>query len=109
MKESFVRRALSALARATARPEAFLVVAAYGLVWLILEPESFDMHSLATLLVWTMTLIIQRAEHGDTQAIHAKLDELVHAAGSARNALAEIDDEEPEEIEEARDELRENG
>ena len=34
--------------------------------------------------VWTMTLFIQRAEHRDTQAIQAKLDELLRADRSAR-------------------------
>ncbi|THK36452.1 hypothetical protein EHS39_20040 [Ensifer sp. MPMI2T] len=97
-----IRRSLSALAAATARPQAFLVVIAYGLLWLILEPETFDMHGLATLIVWVMTLIIRRAEHGDTQAIHAKLDGLVHSADGAPDRLAKIDDAEPEDIENAR-------
>ena len=48
---------------------------------------------------WFMTLLIQRAEHRDTQAIHAKLDELLHAEKNARNALTKIDGREPEEIE----------
>ncbi|MCA1407248.1 low affinity iron permease family protein [Ensifer sp. IC3342] len=97
-----IRRSLSALATATARPQAFLIVIAYGALWLILEPESFDMHGLATLIVWVMTLIIQRAEHGDTQAIHAKLDGLLHSDERAPNRLADIDDAEPEEIEDVR-------
>ena len=46
-----------------------------------------------------MTLIIQRAEHRDTQAIHAKLDELLRAEGRARSELTRLDDEEPEVIE----------
>jgi low affinity Fe/Cu permease len=32
-----------------------------------------------------MTLVMQRAEHRDTQAIHTKLDEVLHALGNARN------------------------
>jgi len=50
-------------------------------------------------LVWSTTLIIQRAEHRDTQAIHAKLDELLRAEGRARSELTLLDDEEPEVIE----------
>ena len=46
-----------------------------------------------------MTLFIQRAEHRDTQAIQAKLDELLRAHGGARNELTNIDEREPEEIE----------
>ena len=34
-----------------------------------------------------MTLVIQRAEHRDTQAIHAKLDELLRANHRANNDL----------------------
>jgi len=49
-----------------------------------------------------MTLVIQRAEHRDTQALHAKLDELLRADRTARTELVKIDDEEPEVIEERR-------
>jgi low affinity Fe/Cu permease len=55
---------------------------------------------------WFMTLLIQRAEHRDTQAIHAKLDELLHVQAAARDALTRIDDEEPEDIERHREEAR---
>ena len=34
-----------------------------------------------------MTLFIQRAEHRDTQAVHAKLDELLRVEGRARTEL----------------------
>ena len=53
-----------------------------------------------------MTLVIQRAEHRDTQAIHAKLDEVLHALGDARNELTRIDEKEPEEIERRREHMR---
>jgi low affinity Fe/Cu permease len=46
-----------------------------------------------------MTLFIQRAEHRDSQAIHAKLDELLRAEGAADSELALLDRKEPEEIE----------
>jgi low affinity Fe/Cu permease len=49
-----------------------------------------------------MTLLIQRSWHRDTQAIHAKLDELLRATEAARNELAKIDQEQPETIELAR-------
>lgn len=97
-----VQRGLTLLGTLTARPWAFLVVLAYTVVWLALQPESFDLHGAATIIVWIMTLFIQRAEHRDTQAIHAKLDELLRSAGAARSELARIDEEEPEVIEEQR-------
>jgi low affinity Fe/Cu permease len=101
-----VQRALTFLGTMTARPWAFLVVLAYGALWLSVEPESFDLHALATLIVWVMTLLIQRAEHRDTQAIHAKLDELLRAETAARSDLARIDEEEPETIEQRRTEAQ---
>jgi low affinity Fe/Cu permease len=57
---------------------------------------------------WFMTLVIQRAEHRDTQAIHLKLDEILHALGEARNELTRVDEEEPEDIEKRRDQMRKN-
>lgn len=51
-------------------------------------------------------LVIQRAEHRDTQAIHAKLDEILHALGDARNEITRMDEEEPEEIERQRQHMR---
>jgi low affinity Fe/Cu permease len=51
---------------------------------------------------WLMTLFIQRAEHRDTQAIQAKLDELLRVHAEARNELTQLDQMEPEEIERRR-------
>jgi low affinity Fe/Cu permease len=86
-----------------AHPAAFLIIIIYTLLWILFEPRSFDWHAVATLATWMMTLFIQRAEHRDTQAIHAKLDELLRVDEGARTELAEIDDQEPEEIERQRE------
>jgi len=69
----------------------------------VVEPQTLNLHGAATLATWLMTLFIQRAEHRDTQAIQAKLDELIKASGGARNEIAEIDRKEPEEIEKQRE------
>ena len=68
--------------------------------------KSFDRHGVAKLATWFMTLLMQRAEHRDTQAIQAKLDELIHAQGRASNAMTRIDDEQPEDIERHRKQVR---
>jgi low affinity Fe/Cu permease len=83
----------------SAHPLAFVIVAVYVLAWLIVSPETFGWHGLATVATWMMTLFIQRAEHRDTQAIHAKLDELLRVESRARDELTELDKKEPEEIE----------
>ncbi len=59
-----------------ANPLAFLVLIVYAALWIVFKPETFEWHAVATLATWAMTLVIQRAEHRDTQAIHAKLDEM---------------------------------
>jgi low affinity Fe/Cu permease len=94
-----IRRVLTQLGVLAAHPVAFLLVTVYGVLWLIFERETLGWHGGAVLATWFMTLLIQRAEHRDTQAIHAKLDELLHAQTKARTALANIDEEEPEDIE----------
>jgi low affinity Fe/Cu permease len=102
-----LRQLLTQFGVLTAHPLAFAVVAIYTAAWVLLDPESFDWHGIATIATWLMTLFIQRAEHRDTQAIQAKLDELLHASGKADNALTKLDEKEPEEIEEHRAAARE--
>ena len=90
----------------TASPLAFLVLIVYAALWYVFKPETFEWHAVATLATWGMTLVIQRAEHRDTQAIHAKLDEILHALGDARNEITRMDEKEPEEIERRREHMR---
>lgn len=86
----------------TASPAASLLILAYLGGWLYFEPHTLDWHGIATLVTWFMTLLIQRAEHRDTQAIHGKLDELLRAHRGADDDVTRLDEREPEEIEEQR-------
>ena len=101
-----MQQVLTRLGTWTARPSAFLVVLGYVMVWVALERETFDFHAGATIATWLMTLLIQRAEHRDSQAMHAKLDELLHVHKLAGNELTLLDEKEPEEIEQHRAEAR---
>jgi hypothetical protein len=56
-----------------------------------LSRQEPNWHSIATLATWLMTLVIQRAEHRDTQALQAKPDELLRAPECARNELTRIE------------------
>ena len=82
-----VSRALTQLGVLSGHPLAFLIVFAYVAAWVMFEPETFDWHGIATIVVWIMTLLIQRAENRDTLSILAKLDELLHAHSMASNAM----------------------
>jgi low affinity Fe/Cu permease len=97
-----IRNVLTRLGVLTANPIASLVVALYAVAWLVFSLETFEWHGVVTLATLSMTLFIQRATHRDTQALHAKLDELLHAQQAASNALTRIDEKEPEDIEQSR-------
>jgi low affinity Fe/Cu permease len=103
MPEHPVRNALTSIGVFTARPTAFIIVGVYAAGWFVFDRSSMDMHAVATLATWLMTLFIQRATHRDTQAIQAKLDELLRSHGDARNELMALDRQEPEDIEAHRD------
>jgi low affinity Fe/Cu permease len=96
-------RALTALGTFTARPTAFVIVLVYAAFWIALDRESFNWHGAATLATWLMTLVIQRAEHRDTQALQAKIDELLKAHEKADDSVTHIDNREPETIERKRE------
>jgi low affinity Fe/Cu permease len=72
----------------------------------ILFGDGLKWHSIATMATWGMTLVIQRAEHRDTQALHAKLDELLKVHGDANSELMNIDDKDAEEVERERENAR---
>jgi low affinity Fe/Cu permease len=90
----------------TARPISFALAGVFVGAWIISTPGEIGWHEIATIATLFMTLLIQRAEHRDTQALHAKLDELLRAEGRARNELAEIDQKDAEEVERDREEAR---
>jgi low affinity Fe/Cu permease len=102
MKHYPMRRGLTRLGELAAHPKAFGIVAIYAAAWLFFSPSTFGWSAIATLATWFMTLLITRSEHRDTQAIQAKLDELLRAHGEARDELTVIDKKDVEEITEHR-------
>ncbi len=99
------RRWLTNLGVFTAHPAALGILVLYAVCWAVFKPDTFDWQAGATLATWFMTLVIQRAEYRDTQAMHAKLDELLRAHGEARNELMHIDQKDAEEVARQRDRL----
>jgi low affinity Fe/Cu permease len=97
-----LRNLFTRLGVLTSRPGAFFVIALYGSAWLYFARETFEWHAGATLATWMMTVFIQRATHRDTQAIHAKLDHLLDRIDKTDGRLAELDQMQPEDIEEFR-------
>jgi low affinity Fe/Cu permease len=89
----------------TSRPIAFAIFAVYAVSWLVLG-DGLGWHQIAVMATWGMTLVIQRAEHRDTQALHAKLDELLKAVGGADDNIMDIDDKDAEEVEKEREKVK---
>ena len=85
---------------------AFGLVLLYAVAWLIFSSETFGWAAVATLATWMMTLFITRTEHRDTEAIHAKIDELLRAHHDAKTELMALDTKDVEEIEALRSETR---
>jgi low affinity Fe/Cu permease len=94
-----LQQVLTVVGISLSRPWAILAVFIYTVAWLIFDRRSLDWHSVATLATLLIALFIQRSEHRDTQAIHAKLDELLRAHGEAQDRITRLDEREPEQVE----------
>ena len=102
-----IRTGLTQLGVWTTHPAAFLLAGAYTILWVAMDPHGVRWHEGVVIATLFMALLIQRAEHRDTQALHAKLDELLRAHGEARTDFARLDEKEPEELESHRGHERE--
>ena len=93
---------MTAVVAALGHPASLVVLLVFSAVWWRVQPESFDLHAIATLAAVAMTLVIQRGQNRDTAALQAKLDELILATDGARNEVAGLDQETVDDIEEIR-------
>jgi low affinity Fe/Cu permease len=96
------RTLLTKMGVLTSTPVFFVLAGVFMASWAFFSSEGIGWREIATMATLFMTILIQRAEHRDTQALHAKLDELIKADEGARNELTEIDKKDAEEIERRR-------
>jgi low affinity Fe/Cu permease len=62
-----------------------------------------------TIITFLMVFLIQNTQNRDARAIHLKLDELIHALGTAKNQMIDIEklsDEELDELSEKYEKIR---
>ncbi len=106
MSSKYLRRKLTNIGMLAGHPVAFAILAAFSAAWWIFDRATFDFHAVAVLGTWLMTLFIQRAAHRDTQAVQAKLDELLRSSDTARTELSALDNKTAGEIAEYRKQAR---
>ncbi|MBK1656794.1 low affinity iron permease family protein [Paracraurococcus ruber] len=95
------------------RSWAFVAAATVVLVWAATGPVfgfsdtwQLVINTGTTIITFLMVFLIQHAQNRDTQAIHAKLDELIRATQGAHNRLIALEDQSEEELARTREELR---
>ncbi len=94
MFETWFRRFAHATAERVGRPRAFLlavlVVAAWGIsgpIFHFSDTWQLVINTGTTIVTFLMVFLIQNTQNRDAHAMHLKLDELIRANKSARNAL----------------------
>lgn len=94
MKAWFSKIAV-AISHGAGSPQAFVVAVVTVLVWAILGPifnfsDTWQLviNTGTTVVTFLVVFLIQHTQNHDTAALQLKLDELIHAIGSARDEVA---------------------
>jgi low affinity Fe/Cu permease len=111
MKAIFHRFA-QVVAHYVGTPAAFVIAAAAVLAWGVCGPIfgfsdtwQLTINTATTIITFLVVFLIQETQNRDAQAMHLKLDELIHAIKGARNRLVDLEDASEEEIEELKKEF----
>ena len=90
----------------TGSPWAFITALGVVILWGVTGPlfgysDTWQLviNTSTTIITFIMVFLIQSTQNRDSQAIHLKLDELLRAAGRARNELVDLEDLSEKEIE----------
>jgi low affinity Fe/Cu permease len=110
--ESF-RRFSRGVSHAVGSAYAFVVAIALVILWAVLGPTfhysdtwQLTINTGTTIITFLVVFLIQNSQNRDAKALHLKLDELIHAIGSARNRLIDCEDLSDEELHRFEQELR---
>jgi len=87
------------------RPAAFAAAALLVVLWLASGPlfgwsETWQLliNTSTTILTFLMIFLLQSTQNRDTEAVQLKLDELIRAGSTARDAMVSIEDLDDEEL-----------
>jgi low affinity Fe/Cu permease len=102
------------IAHTTGHPMAFGLAFLVILSWAITGPVfgfsntwQLFINSFTTIVTFLMVFLIQSTQNRDSVAVQIKLDELIRAVGGAHEALMDLEELEPHELERLRDRYEE--
>ena len=82
----------------TGKPVTFFCAALIILIWVVSGPffhfsDTWQLviNTGTTIITFLMVFLIQNTQNRDAKAVHLKLDELIRAAGGARNQLVDLE------------------
>lgn len=109
-------RLASRATRWAGSPLAFMLAFVLVLIWAITGPifafsETWQLviNTGTTIVTFLMVFLIQQSQNKDCQAVHLKLDELLHAMKGARDELIDIESLAPEDLDRLGQQFKRNG
>ena len=95
---TFFTTCSKATARATGKPQAFLVALGVVILWAATGPiyhfsDTWQLviNTGTTIITFLMVFLIQNTQNRDSKAAHLKLDEIIRALEGARNELIDLE------------------
>jgi low affinity Fe/Cu permease len=97
MEEAF-RKIANKISDIVGSSGAFIAALTIIIVWAICGPVfkfsdtwQLVINTSTTIITFLMVFLIQNTQNRDSQAIHLKLDELIHAVSGARNKMVDVE------------------
>ena len=108
--EKLFTRIASTIAGAAGRPLTFILALSTVVVWGVSGPAfgfsdtwQLVINTGTTIITFLMVFLIQNTQYRDAEAVQVKLDELIRTTAGAHNALLDLEELEPHELDRIRE------
>lgn len=102
---SWFGRFAKTTARASGRPQAFMLAALVIVAWLVTGPAfgysdtwQLAINTCTTIVTFLMVFLIQHTQNREAEAVQVKLDELLRSKAGAHNVLLDLEELEEHEL-----------